>query len=122
MSMPSSSPPQWDIYETIVLIAASPGTSFTLPILEEVLRSRATNYVKRIDYLLAAKHGEEIAFYVSRLHNLTRLEGSSGVELSVHVAITKGPSPPQHVEDPDRDYTKTHATDAPSASIVLGEQ
>lgn len=92
VSGPYGAPPRWDIYETIVLISASTGASFTLPILESVLQSKATNCVKRIDFLLTTKQGEEIDFYVTRLHELIEHAKSTGVDLNVHIAVTQGPS------------------------------
>ncbi|AEO68631.1 uncharacterized protein THITE_2118215 [Thermothielavioides terrestris NRRL 8126] len=90
VSGPYGAPPRWDIYETVVLISASTGASFTLPILESVLQARGTSCVKRVDFLLAAKQGEEIGFYVSRLHELIGRARDVGIELSVHVAVTQG--------------------------------
>ncbi|KXX81835.1 Ferric reductase transmembrane component 3 [Madurella mycetomatis] len=92
VSGPYGSPPRWDIYETIILISASTGASFTLPILENVLQSTGTNCVKRIDFLLAAKHGDEIDFYLSRLHELIELAKGTHVELRVHIAVTQSSS------------------------------
>ncbi|KAH6635757.1 hypothetical protein F5144DRAFT_155238 [Chaetomium tenue] len=92
VSGPYGAPPRWDIYETIVLISASTGASFTLPILESLLQSKATKCVKRVDFLLAARQGEEIDFYVSRLHELLERANEVGIEISVHIAVTQGPS------------------------------
>ncbi|KAK4118411.1 hypothetical protein N657DRAFT_583725 [Parathielavia appendiculata] len=92
VSGPYGSPPRWDIYETIILISASTGASFTLPILESLLQARKTNCVKRIDFLLAAKQGDEIDFYVSRLHELIDRAKEVGIELGVHIAVTQGPA------------------------------
>ncbi|AEO58583.1 hypothetical protein MYCTH_2306028 [Thermothelomyces thermophilus ATCC 42464] len=92
VSGPYGAPPRWDIYETIVLISASTGASFTLPILEGLLKSKRTNCVKRVDFLLAARQGEEIDFYVSRLHTLIGRATEVGIELAVHIAVTQGAS------------------------------
>ncbi|KAL2264181.1 hypothetical protein VTK26DRAFT_887 [Humicola hyalothermophila] len=94
VSGPYGLPPRWDVYETIILISASTGASFTLPILESVLQSKSTSCVKRVDFLLAAKHGEEIDFYVSRVHELIELAGITGIGLNVHIAVTQGPALP----------------------------
>lgn len=120
VSGPYGSPPRWDIYETIVLISASTGASFTLPILESVLKSKATNCVRRIDFLLTTKQGEEIDFYVSRLHELIELAGSTGIELCVHIAVTRGsPSP----RTPARGAKSTaHVSSASSSGSDLGRQ
>ncbi|KAK4140493.1 FAD-binding domain-containing protein [Dichotomopilus funicola] len=93
VSGPYGAPPRWDIYETIVLISASTGASFTLPILEGLLQEKSTNCVKRVDFLLAARQGDEIGFYVSRLHELIERASEAGIELNVHVAVTQGLSP-----------------------------
>ncbi|KAJ4290043.1 ferric-chelate reductase Frp1 [Collariella sp. IMI 366227] len=92
VSGPYGSPPRGDIHETVVLISASTGASFTVPILEGLLQSKATNCVKRVDFLLAARQGDEIEFYVSRLHELIEHARDVGVKLSVRIAVTRGPS------------------------------
>lgn len=94
VSGPYGAPPRWDIYETIVLISASTGASFTLPILESVLQTNKTNCTKRIDFLLTARQGEEIDFYVQRLHALLERAKDAGIELLVHIAVTQNASPP----------------------------
>ena len=92
VSGPYGAPPDWSIFETVVLISASTGASFTLPILESLLQSAATNCVKRVDFLLAAKQGDEIDFYVGRLHELIETAREKGIELGVHIAVTQGPA------------------------------
>ena len=87
---PYGLPPRWDIYETLVLISASTGASFTLPILESVLQTKKTKCTKRVDFLLAAKKGDEIDYYVQRLHELIDRAQQVGVELKVHIAVTGG--------------------------------
>ncbi|KAK4188626.1 arginine--tRNA ligase [Podospora australis] len=92
VSGPYGAPPRWDIYETIILISASTGASFTLPILESVQQTKSTNCVKRIDFLLTTKQGEEIDFYVARLHELIEQAKDADIELNVHIAVTQGSS------------------------------
>jgi len=94
VSGPYGAPPGWDIYETIVLISASTGASFTLPILESVLHTDRTNCTKRIHFLLTARQGEEIDFYVDRLHEFIDKAKDVGIELLVHIAVTRSPSFP----------------------------
>jgi predicted ferric reductase len=89
VSGPYGLPPRWDIYETLILISASTGASFTVPILESVLQAKGTICTKRIDFLLAAKQGDEIDFYVRRLHELIDRAKNVGIELSVHIAVTR---------------------------------
>ena len=119
VSGPYGAPPRWDIYETIVLISASTGASFTLPILESLLQARTTSCVKRVEFLLTAKQGEEIDFYVSRLHELIERAREIGVELGVHIAVTQGAALPQDAR------TKVQTVDVASASSsgsLLGNQ
>ncbi|KAH7038331.1 ferric-chelate reductase [Microdochium trichocladiopsis] len=88
---PFGNPPRWDVYETLVLISASTGASFTLPILENVLRaaeSQGTACTKRVDFLLAARQGEELGFYIERLREAVDQARVVGIELNVHVAVT----------------------------------
>lgn len=119
VSGPYGAPPRWDIYETIVLVSASTGASFTLPILESLLQARATSCVKRVEFLLTAKQGEEIDFYVSRLHELIERAREIGVELGVHIAVTQGATLPEDTG------TKVQTVDVASASSSgsnLGKQ
>ncbi|KAK8081251.1 hypothetical protein PG996_000032 [Apiospora saccharicola] len=85
---PYGQPPRWDIFETLVLISASTGASFTLPILESVLGSKDTICTKRIDFLLAARQGDEVGFYLARLHEALAKAAGRGIELSVSIAVT----------------------------------
>lgn len=92
---PYGLPPRWDVYDTLVLISASTGASFTLPILESVLSAKQkTTCVRRIDFLLAAKKGDEIDYYVQRLHEMIEKAAGVGIELKVHIAVTQGPPIP----------------------------
>lgn len=88
VSGPYGRPPRWDIFETLVLVSASTGASFTLPILESVLQCKSTICTKRIDFLLAARQGEEIGFYLDRLHEALDRANDKGIALSVHIAVT----------------------------------
>ncbi|KAI3336286.1 hypothetical protein HD806DRAFT_473209 [Xylariaceae sp. AK1471] len=85
---PYGRPPRWDIFETLILISASTGASFTLPILESLLESKATKCTKRVDFLLAARQGEEVGFYHERLHEAIDKAQSVGIDLIVHIAVT----------------------------------
>ncbi|ETS76799.1 hypothetical protein PFICI_12186 [Pestalotiopsis fici W106-1] len=88
VSGPYGRPPRWDIFETLVLVSASTGASFTLPILESVLQCKSTICTKRIDFLLTARQGEEIGFYLDRLHDALNAASEKGITLSVHIAVT----------------------------------
>ncbi|KAL0932326.1 ferric reductase like transmembrane component [Colletotrichum truncatum] len=86
---PFGAPPRWDIYETMVLISASTGASFTLPILESIVQSRKKICTTRIDFILLACQGEEIEFYTQQLRQLMDRAQQVGIELQVHIAITR---------------------------------
>ncbi|KAI0201348.1 ferric reductase like transmembrane component-domain-containing protein [Astrocystis sublimbata] len=85
---PYGSPKRYDIFETLLLISASTGASFTLPILESLLESKTTKCTRRIEFLLAARQGDEIEFYQDRLHEAIDKAQSLGIELTVHIAVT----------------------------------
>ncbi|KAI2642951.1 hypothetical protein GGS21DRAFT_199609 [Xylaria nigripes] len=85
---PYGQPPRWEVFETLILISASTGASFTLPILESLLESKGTKCTKRIDFLLATRRGEEAGFYLDRLHEAIDKAKSVGIDLNVHIAIT----------------------------------
>ncbi|KAK2057853.1 ferric reductase like transmembrane component [Colletotrichum caudatum] len=88
---PFGAPPRWDIYETMVLIAASTGASFTLPILESIVQGggRRRGCTTRVEFVLLACQGEEIEFYTRRLRAAMDRAQQAGLELRVHIAITR---------------------------------
>ncbi|KAI1321104.1 hypothetical protein F5Y16DRAFT_417132 [Xylariaceae sp. FL0255] len=88
---PYGCPPQWAQFETLVLISASTGASFTLPILESLLDSHSrgtTQCTKRVDFLLTARQGKEIGFYHQRLHEALGKAEAVGIEMRVRIAVT----------------------------------
>ena len=78
--------PTWNTYETLVLISASTGASFTLPILGTVLKD--PHCVKRVDCLLLVRHKSHISGYVAQLEAAASRAMSSDVSLRIEVAIT----------------------------------
>lgn len=114
---PYGLPPRWDIYETLVLISASTGASFTLPILESVLIAKQRSLcTRRIDFLLAAKKGDEIDYYVQRLHEMIDRASDVGIELKVHIAVTQGPPLPTLVRRSTVDEKIAAASSASSSA------
>ena len=86
ISGPYGDPPAWNTFETLVLVAASTGASFILPIVESILDDPCC--VRRIDFLLLLRHKEHGTPYIERLrHALTR-SPSSNVSLRVEIAFT----------------------------------
>ncbi|KAM0218996.1 hypothetical protein ACHAQI_001320 [Fusarium lateritium] len=88
VSGPYGVPPQWDIYETLVLIGASTGASFVVPILESVAAAQKSNCTRRVDVVLVARTAEEIRYYVERAEEAGRMVRAKGVAVSIHIAIT----------------------------------
>lgn len=85
---PFGNPPRWDTYDVLVLISASTGASFTLPILESIVRSGKKTCVRRIDFILTARKAEETEFYLQRLREALVKGKEKGIEMHAHVAIT----------------------------------
>jgi len=65
---PFGSPPVWHTFETVVLIASSTGASFTLPILESLLRRPGC--VAQIRFLLLVRQSQHCCCYTSHLQQL----------------------------------------------------
>ena len=78
--------PTWNTYEALVLISASTGASFILPILETVLNDPCC--VRRIQCLLLVRHISHIDGYVSQLRAAASHTRSQEVLLHIVVAVT----------------------------------
>ena len=78
--------PTWNTFETLVLISASTGASFTLPILETVLNDPSC--VTRVECLFLVRHRSHIDGYISRIRAAASRSKSSGISLHIVVAIT----------------------------------
>lgn len=89
---PYGAPPAWEAFETLILISASTGASFTLPILESLLSTTTTICTQRIHFLLMARDKPHIEYYIERLTKALSLAEARGVELEVEIAITSDAS------------------------------
>ena len=89
--------PTWNTYETLVLISASTGASFTLPILESVLNDPCC--VTRIEYLVLVRHESHLDGYISRLQAAVSHPRSSEVSLHITVAVTAKHADPVSEDD-----------------------
>lgn len=78
--------PTWNASETIVLISASTGASFTLPILESILRDPCC--VSRIDCLLLVRDKSHVEAYLQRLKAAAIHDKASEVDLRIEIAVT----------------------------------
>ncbi|KAE9370484.1 hypothetical protein N431DRAFT_343586 [Stipitochalara longipes BDJ] len=85
---PYGKPPSWEAYESLVLISASTGASFTMPILESILACKTAICTQRIHFLLVVKKSSHIEFYVKRLNTALSHAEARGIELKVKIAIT----------------------------------
>jgi hypothetical protein len=85
---PFGVPPKWEAYETLILICASTGASYCLPILESIVESSLRICTKRIKLLLVARESCHIEFYVDRLSHQIDFARKRGVILDVQISIT----------------------------------
>jgi NAD(P)H-flavin reductase len=85
---PFGRPPAWNSYETLVLISASTGAYFTLPILESILGESRDSCASRIDVLTIVRRRCGIDAYLPRLSKAISDAEDLGIELHVTVAIT----------------------------------
>ncbi|KAK5989687.1 Ferric/cupric reductase transmembrane component 7-like protein [Cladobotryum mycophilum] len=88
LSGPYGVPPRWDIYETMVLIGASTGASFTVPILESAARADDRACLRKMEVVLMAKTETEIEYYLERSREAGKTLREKGVDVRIHVAIT----------------------------------
>lgn len=99
---PFGSLPTWNAFETVVLIAASTGGSFTLPILESFLRD--TGCVRQVWFLLLVSERDHCNCYLSRLSTWS----SQVRSLSARVEVNASNEP--------RCDTQSDGADSPFAS------
>jgi NAD(P)H-flavin reductase len=78
--------PDWQTFETLLLISASTGASFTLPILESVLADPCC--VRTVHFILLIRSRPQCSCYLHRLRAAARAHGHSNLTVSVHVAVT----------------------------------
>jgi predicted ferric reductase len=85
---PFGCPPAWNFFETLVLISASTGASFVLPILEDALANNHNSCVTRIDLLAIVRRRCGIQPYLHRLRRAANKADGLGISLNVTIAIT----------------------------------
>jgi predicted ferric reductase len=90
VSSPYGRPPRVDVYETLVLISASTGASFTLPILEGIVFGESSGCTKWVEFVLLTRRGEEVDLYVGRIRDIMARFKQRGIVLNVHIAVTSG--------------------------------
>jgi NAD(P)H-flavin reductase len=85
---PLGRPPRWASYETLVLIAASTGITFTLPILESVVANKGPSCVTRIDFLLVVRKRAQTDFFLPRFAAAIKAAEAAGIALKIRIAVT----------------------------------
>lgn len=80
--------PDWRIYETLILISASTGASFTLPILDSILTAKQRSCVSRIDLLMIVHNRAHMIFHLPRLEAAKAAAQDIGLLLNISIAIT----------------------------------
>lgn len=116
LSGPYGTPPRWDIYETMILIGASTGASFTLPLLEAAAQSDSVGCVKRIEVLLVARTFKEIEYYVQRAQKAGDALSQRGIAVNIHVAITNSALGSDGLPLARNDSSISHITASSSSS------
>ncbi|TAQ89268.1 hypothetical protein B7494_g2395 [Chlorociboria aeruginascens] len=80
--------PKWEAYETLILISASTGASFTLPILESILNNPGPICIQRIKFLLVVRERDQIEYYIKRLSDVLANAEAMGIDLDIEITIT----------------------------------
>lgn len=78
--------PEWNTYESVVLISASTGASFTLPILESILADPCC--VRRCHFILLVRRAPQCSCYLHRLRVAARSHKHANLVVTIHVAVT----------------------------------
>ncbi|KAJ6786658.1 hypothetical protein PWT90_03598 [Aphanocladium album] len=89
VSGPYGAPANWDSFERLVLVGASTGASFVVPILEAVAaKTQQNTCVRRIDLAIVAKTAAETQYYISRAKDAAQMAQTNGIDIHLHLALT----------------------------------
>jgi hypothetical protein len=80
--------PAWHSFDTLFLISASTGASFTLPILESILETPGC--VRVLHFVLLVQHRPQCSCAMARLRAAAK-SANPGVQVHIMVAVTQGP-------------------------------
>jgi NAD(P)H-flavin reductase len=87
---PYGSHPDWSAFDTLLLVSASTGASFTLPILEAV--TSRPGCVRAVDFLLCVRERPQCSCYLAQLRQLARdAREERGMGVAIRVAVTREP-------------------------------
>ncbi|KFY96395.1 hypothetical protein V498_02713 [Pseudogymnoascus sp. VKM F-4517 (FW-2822)] len=90
---PLGRPPTWAAFETLILISASTGITFTLPILESVVNNTdGLTCVRRIELLHVVRKRDSTDCYIERIKSAITAAERAGIALTVRIAVTCGTS------------------------------
>ncbi|ORX98868.1 hypothetical protein BCR34DRAFT_523440 [Clohesyomyces aquaticus] len=89
VSGPYGTYPKWGSYETLIVISASTGTSFTLSILESVLHNSDQVATRRIRVLAVTPRTYLMKPYLSHFYDATTIASSRQIDYSFRVTVTQ---------------------------------
>ncbi|OBT72313.1 hypothetical protein VF21_09309 [Pseudogymnoascus sp. 05NY08] len=90
---PLGRPPTWAAFETLILISASTGITFTLPILESIVNNTdGLTCVRRIEMLHVVRKRDSTDCYIERIKTAITAAERAGIALTVRIAVTCGTS------------------------------
>lgn len=88
MTGPFGHPPDWERYDTVLLVSASTGASFTIPILASLVESPAGFSVRKISLLLITRRRHHLELYLHTLKQILATESASRISIDVLIAVT----------------------------------
>ncbi|CAM1502463.1 Fc.00g044470.m01.CDS01 [Cosmosporella sp. VM-42] len=81
--------PNWRQFDSLVLIAASTGGSFTTPILEDLITSQSPSCVRRISALYIVRRKAHVEPYLQRISHVISRAKEMGISVRIEIAITQ---------------------------------
>ena len=79
---------RWSNFDSVILIATSTGTSFTLPILESIVDSEGLSKPSVIRFLVISKTYRQVDFYIKRTSKAVQQAYELGIDSTAQIAIT----------------------------------
>ena len=89
---PYGRPPNFLQYDTLVLIAASTGATFTIPILLHVLQCLQPTCIRRIEFLWIVKSGLHFEWFADEISLALELAEGRGIQLECTCCVTCDPT------------------------------
>ncbi len=83
---PFGAHPRWNTFDTLILISASTGASFTLPILESVLEDACC--IRHVTFILLVRRRPQCSCYLERLREIAAEASNSGLAVRIRVVVT----------------------------------